>query len=109
MREAARAGLGLTLLPCYFGDGVPGLRRAQEKPIADARSELWLLTHRDLRRAARIRAVMEFLATRLAGERARIEGRQFALHELTPIPPGIRTRHHAQAGGNARPMVALPR
>lgn len=75
MREAARAGLGLVVLPCYFGDGVAGLRRAQEKPLADARSALWLLTHRDLRHAARIRAVMDFLAARLAGERARIEGR----------------------------------
>jgi DNA-binding transcriptional LysR family regulator len=76
MREAARAGLGLVVLPCYFGDRVPGLRRAQVKPLADARSALWLLTHRDLRHTARIRALMDFLAARLAAERPRIEGRR---------------------------------
>ncbi len=27
VREAARAGLGLALLPCYLGDGAPGLGR----------------------------------------------------------------------------------
>jgi DNA-binding transcriptional LysR family regulator len=76
MREAARAGMGLVVLPCYFGDGAPGLRRAQERPLADARSALWLLTHRDLRHTARIRALMDFLASRLTAERPRIEGRQ---------------------------------
>jgi DNA-binding transcriptional LysR family regulator len=70
-----RAGLGLVVPPCYFGDGAPGLRRAVERLLAVPRSALWLLTHKDLRRTTRIRAVMDFLATALAAERARLEGK----------------------------------
>jgi DNA-binding transcriptional LysR family regulator len=76
LRDAARAGMGLVLLPCYFGDTTAGLRRAVPKTLPEPRSALWLLTHDDLKRTARIRATMDFLATRLASERALLEGRQ---------------------------------
>ncbi len=58
-RAAARGGLGLALLPCFIGDTDPGLVRASEKKPLKAR-DIWLLTHSDLRRTARIRAFMEF-------------------------------------------------
>jgi hypothetical protein len=35
---------------------------------------LWLLTHPDLRRVARIRAVLDFMAGALARQRSLIEG-----------------------------------
>lgn len=75
IREAARAGMGLALLPCYLGDGAAGLRRIGG-PLPDVRSSLWLLTHEDLRRAARVRAFTEFMAHALAGERDLLEGRR---------------------------------
>jgi DNA-binding transcriptional LysR family regulator len=76
MRDAALAGLGLALLPCYLGDPASGLRRLTPKTLAEPRSALWLLTHDDLRRTARIRAPLDFLAKAFASERALLEGRR---------------------------------
>lgn len=74
--EAARTGLGLAVLPCYLGDTAHGLRRAVQKTLSEPRSALWLLTHNDLKRTARIRAVMDFLAAAFGSERALLEGKQ---------------------------------
>jgi len=76
LREAALAGLGLALLPCYLGDPASGLRRFTPKTLAEPRSALWLLTHEDLRRTARIRVTLDFLAKAFASERALFEGRR---------------------------------
>jgi DNA-binding transcriptional LysR family regulator len=76
LRDAALAGLGLALLPCYLGDPAPGLRRLTQKKMTEPRSALWLLTHDDLRRTARIRATLDFLAKTFMSERALFEGRQ---------------------------------
>jgi DNA-binding transcriptional LysR family regulator len=76
LRDAALAGLGLALLPCYLGDPAPGLRRLTQKTMTEPRSALWLLTHGDLRRTARIRATLDFLAKAFASERALFEGNQ---------------------------------
>jgi DNA-binding transcriptional LysR family regulator len=76
LRDAALAGLGLALLPCYLGDPASGLRRLTPKTLAEPRSALWLLTHEDLRRTARIRATLDFLAKALASERALLEGKR---------------------------------
>jgi DNA-binding transcriptional LysR family regulator len=75
LRDAAAAGLGLALLPCYLGDAAAGLRRLSQKTMAEPRSALWLLTHDDLKRTARIRATLDFLAKAFASERALFEGR----------------------------------
>ncbi len=74
IRAAARAGMGVAALPCFFADPDPGLRRIQP-PAADMASALWLLTHPDLRRVARIRAVLDFAAAWLADRRPLLEGR----------------------------------
>jgi DNA-binding transcriptional LysR family regulator len=58
-RAAARGGLGLAMLPCIMGDNDPDLVRATQRPPIKAR-DIWLLTHSDLRRTARIRAFMSF-------------------------------------------------
>ena len=58
-RAAARSSLGLALLPCFIGDSDPQLVRASDRKPLKAR-DIWLLTHSDLRRTARIRAFMEF-------------------------------------------------
>jgi DNA-binding transcriptional LysR family regulator len=71
---AARAGLGLAALPCFLADPAPELSRILPPEPALA-GELWLLTHPDLRRTARVRAFMETLARGLRRERARLEGR----------------------------------
>jgi DNA-binding transcriptional LysR family regulator len=71
---AARAGLGLAALPCFLGDTAPELVRVLPPEPALA-GELWLVTHPDLRRTARVRAFMETLARGLGSERALLEGR----------------------------------
>lgn len=55
---AARAGVGLAVLPCFAAEVYPELERLSE-PLDW--SELWLVVHPDVRRAARVRAVMDFL------------------------------------------------
>jgi DNA-binding transcriptional LysR family regulator len=72
LREAARAGLGLAPLPCFLGDADGGLARVTP-PLADMASGLWLLTHPDLRRTPRVRAVMEAVGDFLAKFRRKIE------------------------------------
>jgi DNA-binding transcriptional LysR family regulator len=74
LRDAARAGLGLVVLPCYLGDSDEKLRRAAATPPDLPRSALWLLTHDDLRRTARVRAAMDFFAVALSQHRALLEG-----------------------------------
>jgi DNA-binding transcriptional LysR family regulator len=76
LRDAALAGLGLALLPCYLGDPAPGLHRLAQKTMTEPRSALWLLTHDDLRRTARIRATLDFLAKAFTSERALFDGRR---------------------------------
>ncbi len=52
---AVEAGVGLAALPCALGDPHPALTRLSDPVIAQ---EIWVLTHPDLRNAARVRAVM---------------------------------------------------
>jgi DNA-binding transcriptional LysR family regulator len=74
MAEAAAAGIGLALLPCHTGDVHKDLVRVGAvRPGLG--SPLWLLTHEDLRRTARVRAFMDVAAGALAAQRALIEGR----------------------------------
>lgn len=60
-RTAARAGVGIAALPHFLAEGDGELRRVdvQGKPVV---RDVWLVVHRDLRRSAPVRAVMEFLA-----------------------------------------------
>lgn len=71
--SAARQGLGLAPLPCYVGDADPLLRRFAE-PMPELAVSLWLITHPDLRKVARIRAVLDVLAAGLVAHRPLLEG-----------------------------------
>lgn len=71
---AARAGIGLALLPCYLGDGEPGLVRALAQPIEELAGELWIVTHQDLKGTARVRAFFDVVGEGLARERELFEG-----------------------------------
>jgi DNA-binding transcriptional LysR family regulator len=78
LRDAVCASMGLAVLPCYVGDVTAGLIRPFGKTLSEVNSALWLLTHNDIRRTARVRAVMDFLATALSRQRALLEGKQGA-------------------------------
>lgn len=56
---AARAGAGVAGLPCFLGDEDRGLIRLEHKGPTFSR-DIWLVVHRDLRRSAPVRAVMDF-------------------------------------------------
>lgn len=58
--EAIRAGVGTGLLPCYAGDRDPLLERVSG-PVAELAADYWVIVHRDLRRAACVRAVIEWI------------------------------------------------
>jgi DNA-binding transcriptional LysR family regulator len=75
MLEMALKGLGAALLPCFLADSNPGLARVGYLlPELDA--GLWLLTHADLRRSARVRAFMDFAGGELMKHRRAIEGEE---------------------------------
>lgn len=76
MRSLARAGLGAALLPCFLGDADPGLERREATGLESA--ALWLLTHPDLRRVARVRAVLDWLGERLGALRGVLAGTERA-------------------------------
>ncbi len=59
--EAALAGVGLCVLPCFIGDAEPKLARATGI-IAELGHEQWLVTHDDDRHEKRIRTVSRRLA-----------------------------------------------
>lgn len=61
------------LLPCFVGDADARLQRL-DGPIPEAASALWVLTHADLRRTARIRRLVDHLVQALGEQRPRLEG-----------------------------------
>lgn len=69
----SRQGLGAAALPCYLADADAGLRRLTP-PLPEMATSLWLLTHPDLRRVARVRAFAAFAATWLHDQRSVLEG-----------------------------------
>jgi DNA-binding transcriptional LysR family regulator len=74
LRDAVDAELGVALLPCPLGDAKPTWRRLRVLP--ELRVPLWVLTHRDLRATARVRALRDFLFEAITRERTLYEGRK---------------------------------
>jgi DNA-binding transcriptional LysR family regulator len=71
--EAIRAGTGRGVLPCYVGDGHPLLERLTP-PIREIDAEYWIIVHRDLRRAACVRAAIDWMKALFAEQRNIIAG-----------------------------------
>lgn len=82
---AARSGIGVALLPCFLGDTQPALVRAVAEPLAEIGRELWIVTHADLRRTARVRAFMDSAAAFLTARRDLLAG------QARPRPQPTRT------------------
>ena len=71
--EAILEGVGIGPLPCYRGDRLASLRRLSG-PEPELAGSLWLLTHPDLRHAARVRAFMDHVAAEVVKLRPALEG-----------------------------------
>ena len=61
MLAAARAGLGMSVLPCYLGENDARLSRVGGT-IPSMATDLWILTHPDLRRTGRVRVFSDHVA-----------------------------------------------
>ncbi len=72
--EAAKSGMGIAMLPCFMGDPEPILQRLTPDTSSPV-SNLWLLTHTDMRTTARLRVFSEFIAAAVFSHRNLIEGR----------------------------------
>ena len=71
---AARAGLGLAVLPRFMGDADPDLRRIA-CDVDALEEDIWLVVHADLAGSARVRAVADFVAGVVRDDADRLEGR----------------------------------
>ncbi len=64
MRVVAEAGVGLALLPVFLGDASQTLVRL-EAPTRELTTGLWILTHPDLVRSARVHAFVDHISAAL--------------------------------------------
>ncbi|MGR9053843.1 MAG: LysR family transcriptional regulator [Gammaproteobacteria bacterium] len=72
--EAAKAGMGIGMLPAFLGDSEPLLQRLTPGVVYPS-YDLWLLTYIDMRTTARLRVFSEFIAEAISSHKALIEGR----------------------------------
>lgn len=71
MLAAVRDGAGLAVLPCYLADGEERLVRLGQT-LPDLSTDLWLLTHPDLRDTVRIREFMDFVGAAVMRQSTRL-------------------------------------
>ena len=72
--SATLAGIGVGAHDCVIADAEPTLQRVMPETF-DHRIEIWLVTHADMRRSGRIRAVYDFLAAAIAADHGRLTGK----------------------------------
>ena len=74
MQSAAiRTGAGCGVLPCFIGDADPLLERLTS-PVAEIAAEYWIIVHRDLRRTACVRAVIDWIRSLFDEHRQELAG-----------------------------------
>lgn len=71
---AALAGVGISALTCLTGDSFPQLVRISPEKLYSA-TDIWLLTHPDLKDTPPVRAAVDFIAARAKADRALLAGR----------------------------------
>ncbi|PHR81289.1 MAG: LysR family transcriptional regulator [Colwellia sp.] len=67
MMELVKNHIGIARLPCYVADAEPTLRRL-DLPLPSSKWSVWVLSHRDLRDTARVRACREFWSSLLSNK-----------------------------------------
>ncbi len=61
MFVAAKTGIGMSVLPCYLGDSSPELVK-HGTDIPELATDLWLITHPDLRKTERVKVLFDHIA-----------------------------------------------
>lgn len=74
LKAAAKAGLGMVVLPCFVGDKDPQLQRVPPEKVVPY-SPGWVLTLDDLRTTERVRVFVAFIAKAIWQHADLIEGR----------------------------------
>lgn len=78
--EAAKSGMGITILPCFMADPVTNLKRIS--PISSGKcGDIWILTHKDLRYTARVRIFMDYMLKAFEKHKAVLTATQHHAHE----------------------------
>ena len=76
---ACKYGLGIAILPCFYADNDPDLSRIPPYS-SEGKYDLWILSHPDLRRNAKIQTFVRFMTEHLLEQRALIEGETFIIN-----------------------------
>ena len=72
--EAVRSGMGMAFMPCFSCYGDPDIVRVPGATIVH-HSDMWVLTHKDLRLSARMRVLREIIAEEFAKIRFQLDTR----------------------------------
>lgn len=67
--QMVKAGLGVTRMPRFLGEGTAGVTRLEFLPW-ESYLPIWCLTHPDLRAAPRVKAFMRFVSAAMAEQRS---------------------------------------
>jgi DNA-binding transcriptional LysR family regulator len=73
---ATRNGMGIGILPCLVGDRDPELVRIPPY-TSEEKYDLWILSHPDLRKNAKIQSFVRFMTEYVQGKKDLLEGREF--------------------------------
>ncbi len=87
--EAIRLGHGVGVHACHAAERTEGVLRLSEALLLS--EEYWAIVHADMARAARVRAVLDFLSERTATEAERLSG---------VVLPSCRRCHRTAATGS---------
>ena len=74
LRDAAEAGLGLCLLPCFVGDLSQTLVPVHQFPVS-LNTGVWVAAHKDLARTTRMRSLLNWFAAALMEDAPLFEGK----------------------------------
>lgn len=75
MQAMVRAGLGVSILPCYAADPDPSLVRLNGAALCDPRFDIWIIYHPDTRRTRRLRLFADFVINTIRADIDLLEGR----------------------------------
>jgi DNA-binding transcriptional LysR family regulator len=90
-----RAGAGRGILPCFVADEDPLLERITPR-LPEIAADYWVIVHRDLRRAACVRAVIDWVRRLFVDHRDTPAGTKRYLHRRSP-----RTERASSSGRRA--------
>ena len=74
--EACKQGMGVSIMPCFFGDSQHELVRVPPY-TSEGKHDFWILNHPDMNQNTKIRTFIDFMRVKIGEQKALIEGRQF--------------------------------